>query len=223
MFDFNRDVIEPKAKFHVFIGNTKHASTKEAFEVCKYSILSQASEDVSIISVDPITKFSVPLKAKELGLSGRALYIDACFLFKGDIIELFKETEDSEKLLWVVKFKDKIMWSSLMIFNLDNLTIYDKVPYPDRSYSQSYLYKFYWINRKESLGELEIGELPKEWNFIPEQSEKFISYENIKAINYLDVRRQPWFTPSCKYSCEWYREYMLYFQNVVYINVKKHL
>lgn len=216
MFDFEKDIINPKAKYHVFIGTDKHRSTKEAFQVCKYSLHSLVSEDISIISIPYIDFLHIPLICKENKLKGKALYINETFLFKDDVIKLFKETDKEEALVWATKFKDRVMWSSLLIFNLNSTKLLSLLPTRERidKWSATHKYNFKWIASRDLVIDFEVRPLPFDWNIIPNVTDKEAPKYTVKAINF--DGKGPWNTINCKYSIDWFKEYKLFLENEIF-------
>ena len=113
---------------------------------------------------------------------GFAVYADGDMICRSDIAEL-RELIDPTKAVQVVKHNYKTKqsikylenknidyprknWSSLTIFNCQHSA--NKILTPDfiKSKSGSYLHRFSWLNDEE------IGELPREWNWLAIEYEK---------------------------------------------------
>lgn len=219
MFGFEKDIINTKAKYHVFIGTDNQRASKEAFQVCKYSLHSLSSEDISIISI-PYTDFlHIPLICKENKLKGKALFINETFFFKDDVIKLFKETDKEEALVWATKFKDRVMWNSLLIFNLNSTKLLSLLPTRERinKWSATHKYNFKWIASRDLVIDFEVRPLPFDWNIIPNVTDKEAPHYTVKAINF--DGKGPWNTINCKYSTDWFKEYKLFLENEIFPNL----
>lgn len=117
------------------------------------------------------SRFMVPILCQ----SGWALFTDCDVVFMSDVLEILKYADES-KAVMVVKhnhtsngekmggLKQTVYprknWSSVILFNCDHpankrLTVNDVSTRPGRD-----LHAFYWLH------DLEIGELPKEWNWL---------------------------------------------------------
>ncbi len=180
------------------------------------------------------SRFLVPAYAKMLGLKGQALFVDCDFLFKGDINDLFDLTEKQDVLLSCVKhnftpivetkmdgqsqkaytFK---LWSAMMMFKLDNAKIYEMLD-PERvnKWEGAPLHRFMWISPSHQMVNSEIGDIPEEWQFIPEHSEDRVPYDSIRAIHY--TVGGPWFDHmrECSYAHDWWKECKLYVENELF-------
>lgn len=218
MFGFEKDVIDPKAKYHVFIGTDRSRVSKEAFQVCKYSLFSLASEDISIISIPYVHFLQIPSLCKEYKLKGKALFIGESFLFKDDVIKLFKETEKEDALVWATKFKDRVMWNSMLIFNLNSTKLLQLLPKQKvETWSAWHQYNFKWLASRDLVIDFEVRPLPLDWNYIPNVSEKEAPNLTVKAINF--DGKGPWNTPNCKFESDWFKEYKLFLENEILPNL----
>lgn len=125
-----------------------------------------------------ITRFLVPLLEQE----GWALFVDCDMVFLGDVAELFA-LADPSKAVMVVKHAQlegtapkmdgqpqqtyaRKNWSSVMLFNCGHpanrrLSLRDINERPGRD-----LHRFYWLH------DLEVGELPREWNWLVNVADK---------------------------------------------------
>lgn len=119
-----------------------------------------------------ITRFLVPIIEQH----GWALFVDSDVVFLADVAELFA-LADPSKAVMVVKHQQDVQaafkmdgqrqqpylrknWSSVMLFNCDHaanrrLSLQDVNERPGRD-----LHQFYWLHDSE------IGELPREWNWL---------------------------------------------------------
>jgi hypothetical protein len=212
MFNFEDDVIDTKARFHVFIGTQFPSPHKEAFQVCKYSLYSLASENISIIKIAYVDFLKIPSICKRLKLKGRALFITDSYLFKDDVVKLFNETDNDEGIVWSVKFKDRALWTSLIVFNLNNKKLITLLP-EDKidTWSAWYKYNFKWLASRDLIIDFEVRPISPGWNYMLGVTEKD---SNIKAINF--DGKGPWNTEDCKFSRDWFNEYKLFIDNEVY-------
>lgn len=124
-----------------------------------------------------ISRFMVPI----LSQTGWALFVDCDVIFMQDARELLKIVDPTKAIMCVkhnhagggTKMVNKTQtsyprknWSSVMLFNCDHpanrrLTLSDVNQRPGRD-----LHAFYWLN------DAEIGELPAEWNWLVNVTEK---------------------------------------------------
>lgn len=218
-------------KIPVYIGYDPVESG--AFWTCAASILEHSSQPVEII---PLKRSQLPLErarhskqSNEFAFTrfttpflqnfqGHAIFCDCDFLFLGDIADLWY-LRDSTKAVQVVKhsgetFKagrkflgteqtvyDKKCWSSLMLFNCEH---------PDtRRLTPSYidlmpgldLHQFKWC------AEEEIGELPKEWNWLVGHYPYTDATDDIKAVHFTEGG--PYFSDykNCEFAHEWWEAF----------------
>lgn len=164
-----------------------------AYHVCCSSIIRNSSVPVKIIPLhsdlfghtnrsDSSTSFNylrfhIPFL---MGYSGWAIYIDSDMLFLDDVKNLWN-LKDKNKSLMVVKhdyttkFNKKFFnqdnkdyprknWSSVILWNCGH----HKVLTPEliENSSGEYLHRFFWLKDDE------IGELPKEWNWLVKEYEE---------------------------------------------------
>jgi lipopolysaccharide biosynthesis glycosyltransferase len=176
----------------VFIGYDPREAI--AFHVCANSIIRNASQPVSIIPLALnllrdytethtdgsnqfiYSRFLVPHLCR---FSGQAIFIDGDMIVRGDIAELWNLRE-LDKDVQVVKhdYKTKMTekylgsknedyprknWSSVMIFNCSS--------YPTRKLTPEYIQKSTGahLHRFEWADDSRIGELPIEWNWLPDE------------------------------------------------------
>ena len=176
----------------VFIGYDPREAI--AFHVCVNSIIRHSSQPVSIVPVALnlfrdyqethgdgsnhfiYTRFLVPYLMK---YTGWAIFIDGDMVVQADITELWN-LRDSEKDVMVVKHdyqtqrSEKYLgnknenyprknWSSVILWNCQNWP--NRVLTPEFVAAQpgSYLHRFSWLEDSR------IGELPREWNWLPDE------------------------------------------------------
>lgn len=178
----------------IFIGYDPREAI--AFHVCVNSIIRNSSRPVSIIPVAltlfkefykenhddnsnqfVYTRFLVPYLS---GWQGRAIFIDGDMIVRGDVAELWDMTAAGPYDVHVVKhdYKTKMPvkymgaknedyprknWSSVIVWNCSSFP--NRVLTPDFVAKQpgSYLHRFSWLKDER------IGELPKEWNWLPDE------------------------------------------------------
>lgn len=202
-----------------------------AYHVCANSIIRNSSRPVSIIPVALnlfkdytethtdgsnhfiYTRFLVPYLMSWIG---HAIFIDGDMIVRGDIAELW-DLRAADKDVQVVKHDYKTRmpikylgaknedyprknWSSVILWNCNN--------FPNRRLTPEYIMKSpgSHLHRFEWLEDERIGELPKEWNWLPDE---FGPNENAKLLHY--TLGTPCFhefadTPQAN---EWHRERML--------------
>lgn len=165
-----------------------------AFHVCANSIIRNASQPVSIIPLalnlfkdytethtDGSNQFiySRFLVPHLMEFTGHAIFIDGDMIVRDDIVKLW-ELRDVTKDVQVVKhdYKTKMTekylgsknedyprknWSSVMIFNCSS--------YPTRKLTPAYIQKSTGahLHRFEWADDSRIGELPIEWNWLPDE------------------------------------------------------
>ena len=182
-----RDIVK------VFIGYDPREAV--VFHTCVNSIIRHSSRPVSIIplslnlfsdykekhadgSNDFIyTRFLVPWL---MGFSGRAIFMDGDMIVRGDIAELWDlsvvgpydvhvvkhdyETRMTEKYLGAKNENyPRKNWSSVIVWNCGHFP--NRVLTPEFVAKQpgSYLHRFSWLKDER------IGELPREWNWLPDE------------------------------------------------------
>jgi lipopolysaccharide biosynthesis glycosyltransferase len=188
----------------IFIGYDPREAI--VFHVCANSIIRQASQPVSIIPLALnlfkdyqethkdgsnafiYSRFLVPYLT---GYDGYAIYIDGDMIIKGDIVELWDQREigyDVQVVKHNYKTKMPIKylgsknedyprknWSSVIIWNC--FTAANRILTPEyvMQASGSHLHRFQWL--KDEM----IGELPKEWNWLPDE---FGPNQQAKLLHY---------------------------------------
>ena len=176
----------------VFIGYDPREAI--AFHVCANSIIRNSSRPVSIIPVALslfkdysethtdgsnhfiYTRFLVPYL---MSWSGSAIFIDGDMIVRGDIAELW-DLRDLAKDVMVVKhdYKTKMKtkylgsknedyprknWSSVILWNCSTFPNRKLTPEFVQGQPGSFLHRFSWLDDER------IGELPIEWNWLPDE------------------------------------------------------
>jgi lipopolysaccharide biosynthesis glycosyltransferase len=167
-----------------------------AYHVCANSIIRNSSRPVALIPVAlnlfqgfykethgdnsnhfVYTRFLVPWL---MNFQGRAIFIDGDMIVRGDIAELWDMTQGGAYDVHVVKhdyetrMTEKYMgaknenyprknWSSVIVWNCGNFP--NRVLTPEFVAKQpgSFLHRFSWLQDER------IGELPSEWNWLPDE------------------------------------------------------
>ena len=164
------------------------------YHVCVNSIIRQASQPLSFT---PLALRTLPRYAERhrdgsnqfiysrflvpelMGYTGWALYIDGDMLLRADIAELWKLRDESKAVLCVhhdyrTKMRQKYLgaknedyprknWSSVMLWNCGHPANRALTPAFVEQASGAQLHRFTWL--KDDL----IGELPKVWNWLPDE------------------------------------------------------
>jgi len=188
----------------IFIGYDPREAI--VFHVCSNSIIRHASQPISIIPLALnlfkdykethkdgsnafiYSRFLVPYLT---GYKGYAIYIDGDMIIKDDIVKLW-ELRDMLKDVQVVKHDYKTRmpikylnsknedyprknWSSVIIWNC--FTAANRILTPEyiMRATGSHLHRFQWLNDEM------IGELPIEWNWLPDE---FGPNLNAKLLHY---------------------------------------
>jgi lipopolysaccharide biosynthesis glycosyltransferase len=176
----------------VFIGYDPREAI--AYHVCANSIIRNSSRPVSIIPVALnlfkdysethndgsnhfiYTRFLVPYL---MSWTGSAIFIDGDMIVRGDIAELW-DLRDISKDVMVVKhdYKTKMKtkylgsknedyprknWSSVIVWNCNSFPNRKLTPEFVQSQPGSFLHRFSWLDDER------IGELPIEWNWLPDE------------------------------------------------------
>jgi lipopolysaccharide biosynthesis glycosyltransferase len=176
----------------VFIGYDPREAI--AYHVCANSIIRNSSRPVSIIPVALnlfkdysethndgsnhfiYTRFLVPYL---MSWTGSAIFIDGDMIVRGDIAELW-DLRDISKDVMVVKhdYKTKMKtkylgsknedyprknWSSVIVWNCNSFPNRKLTPEFVQSQPGSFLHRFSWLD------DARIGELPIEWNWLPDE------------------------------------------------------
>jgi lipopolysaccharide biosynthesis glycosyltransferase len=176
----------------VFIGYDPREAI--AFHVCANSIIRHSSQPVQIIPVALnlfkeytethtdgsnhfiYTRFLVPYLMR---WAGHAIFIDGDMIVRGDISELW-DLRDPSKDVQVVKhdyktkMKEKYLgaknedyprknWSSVILWNCNSFPNRRLTPDFVQHATGSELHRFSWLD------DARIGELPLEWNWLPDE------------------------------------------------------
>ena len=176
----------------IFIGYDPREAI--AFHTCVNSIIRHASQPVSIMPLalnnfqdytethtDGSNQFiySRFLVPHLMDYTGQAIFIDGDMIVRGDIAELWA-LRDLGKDVMVVKhdYKTKMTtkylgsknedyprknWSSVMIFNCNNFPTKKLTPAYIQKNTGAHLHRFEWTTDNR------IGELPPEWNWLPDE------------------------------------------------------
>lgn len=213
----------------IFIGYDPREAV--AYHVCANSIIRQASAPVAIVPVALnlfqeysenhtdgsnhfiYTRFLVPYL---MNWQGWAIFIDGDMILRDDIIKLWNLRELDKDVMVVkhdykTKMKTKYLgsknedyprknWSSVILWNCSS--------YPNRKLTPAFvqkatgadLHRFTWIRDER------IGELPKEWNWLPDE---YGANPDAKLLHY--TLGTPCFhefadTPQAE---EWHREHLI--------------
>jgi lipopolysaccharide biosynthesis glycosyltransferase len=176
----------------VFVGYDPREAI--AYHTCVNSIIRNASKPVAIIPVALnlfkdydethtdgsnhfiYTRFLVP---HLMNYNGHAIFIDGDMIVRGDIVELW-EMRNSYMDVQVVKhdYKTKMPvkylgarnedyprknWSSVILWNCNSFPNRRLTPEFIQHATGSELHRFSWLDDER------IGELPKEWNWLPDE------------------------------------------------------
>jgi lipopolysaccharide biosynthesis glycosyltransferase len=176
----------------IFIGYDPREAV--AFHVCANSIIRHATQPVSIIPlaltlfpdykethVDGsnqfiYTRFLVPYL---MSYNSWAIFIDGDMIVRDDIVKLWNLREDNKDVMVVkhnyqTKLTKKYLgaknenyprknWSSVILWNCSSYP--NKILTPDKIQNSTgaFLHRFSWLKDER------IGELPKEWNWLPDE------------------------------------------------------
>lgn len=188
----------------VFIGYDPREAI--AFHTCANSIIRNSSRPVSIIPValnlfkdytethnDGSNQFiySRFLVPHLMHYQGWAIFIDGDMIVRGDIAELWSYKDIAKDVMVVkhdykTKMKEKYLgaknedyprknWSSVILWNCSSFPNRKLTPEFVQQSTGSFLHRFSWIEDKR------IGELPKEWNWLPDE---YGPNENAKLLHY---------------------------------------
>lgn len=213
----------------IFIGYDPREAV--AYHTCSNSIIRHASQPVAIIPLalnlfkdytethtDGSNQFiySRFLVPHLMGFSGHAIFIDGDMIVRSDIVELWNLRELNTDVQVVkhdykTKMKEKYLgaknedyprknWSSVMIFNCQNFPTKKLTPEYIQKSTGAHLHRFEWTTDDR------IGELPPEWNWLPDE---YGTNPDAKLLHY--TLGTPCFhefatTPQ---GDEWHREHML--------------
>jgi lipopolysaccharide biosynthesis glycosyltransferase len=176
----------------VFVGYDPREAV--AYHVCSNSIIRHATQPVAIVPMSLslfrdyrethsdgsnsfiYTRFLVP---HLMGYQGRAVFIDGDMVLRDDIAKLF-ELIHEESAVAVVKHHYQTRqsvkylgnpnpdyprknWSSVIVWNCDHPANQVLTPEYVQHHTGSHLHRFAWLNDSA------IGELPPEWNWLPDE------------------------------------------------------
>jgi len=176
----------------VFVGYDPREAI--AYHVCANSIIRNSSQPVAIVPVALnlfrdysethtdgsnhfiYTRFLVPYLCD---FTGHAIFIDGDMIVRGDIAELWAQ-RDASKDVQVVKHDYKTRmpvkylgaknedyprknWSSVILWNCNSFPNRRLTPDFVQHATGSELHRFSWLDDDR------IGELPKEWNWLPDE------------------------------------------------------
>ena len=176
----------------VFVGYDPREAI--AYHTCVNSIIRHASQPVAIIPIALnlfqdykethtdgsnhfiYTRFLVP---HLMGFKGWAIFIDGDMIVRGDIVELWNLRE-VDKDVMVVKHEYQTCmpvkylgaknenyprknWSSVILWNCNSFPNRQLTPEFVQKSSGSFLHRFAWLDDDR------IGELPPEWNWLPDE------------------------------------------------------
>jgi lipopolysaccharide biosynthesis glycosyltransferase len=194
----------PELPIPVFIGYDPREAI--AYHTCVNSIIRHASQPVAIIPVALnlfndykethkdgsnhfiYTRFLVP---HLMQFSGWAIFIDGDMIVCDDIVKLWK-LRDQWKDVMVVKHDYKTRmpvkylgsknedyprknWSSVILWNCGSFPNRILTPEFIQNSTGAYLHRFTWLD------DARIGELPKEWNWLPDE---FGENKDAKLLHY---------------------------------------
>lgn len=213
----------------VFIGYDPREAV--VHHTCTNSLIRHASE---VVSISPLalnnlagyqemhtdgsnqfiySRFLVPHLMR---YSGWALFIDGDMLFRDDIAKLWALRDDSKAVMCVqhnykTKAQQKYLgspnqdyprknWSSVVLWNCGHPSNRQMTPAFIQAATGAQLHRFTW------LADSEIGELPIEWNWLPDE---FGSNDSAKLLHY--TLGAPCFHEyaTVPMADEWHRERML--------------
>lgn len=213
----------------IFIGYDPREAV--AYHVCANSIIRNSSTPVAIIPLalnnfrdytethtDGSNQFiySRFLVPHLMGFNGHAIFMDGDMIVRGDIAELWA-LRDPTMDVQVVKhnYKTRLTekylgaknedyprknWSSVMLFNCASFPTKKLTPEYVMKSTGAHLHRFEWSDDKR------IGELPAEWNWLPDE---FGENTNAKLLHY--TLGTPCFHEfaTTTMADEWHRERML--------------
>ena len=176
----------------VFVGYDPREAI--AYHTCVNSIIRHASQPVAIIPIALnlfqdykethtdgsnhfiYTRFLVP---HLMGFKGWAIFIDGDMIVRGDIVELWNLREVDKDVMVVKHDYQTCMpvkylgaknedyprknWSSVILWNCNSFPNRQLTPEFVQKSSGSFLHRFSWLDDDR------IGELPPEWNWLPDE------------------------------------------------------
>ena len=176
----------------IFIGYDPREAV--AYHTCANSIIRHASRPVAIIPLalnlfedydethtDGSNQFiySRFLVPHLMQYTGWAIFIDGDMIVKGDIVELWEQQHHNKDVMVVkhdykTKLNEKYLgaknedyprknWSSVILWNCNSFPNRKLTPAFIQNATGAELHRFTWIEDER------IGELPKEWNWLPDE------------------------------------------------------
>lgn len=176
----------------IFIGYDPREAV--AFHVCANSIIRHASQPVSIIPLALnlfsnykethtdgsnqfiYTRFLVP---SLMGFMSWAIFIDGDMIVRDDIVKLWNLRENNKDVMVVkhnyqTKLSEKYLgaknedyprknWSSVILWNCGSYPNRILTPEKVQNSTGAFLHRFSWLKDER------IGDLPKEWNWLPDE------------------------------------------------------
>ena len=176
----------------VFVGYDPREAI--AYHTCVNSIIRHASQPVAIVPIALnlfqdykethtdgsnhfiYTRFLVP---HLMGFKGWAIFIDGDMIIRGDIVELWNLREVDKDVMVVKHDYQTCMpvkylgaknedyprknWSSVILWNCNSFPNRQLTPEFVQKSSGSFLHRFSWLDDDR------IGELPPEWNWLPDE------------------------------------------------------
>lgn len=203
-------IFNSKARIHVFIGIDESRENSCAYDICRYSIESNTSSELSFIPIRKDKRLALANICANYKLYGYAIYIDESFLIRGDIQEMIDKLQKGRFLVWCVKdSNDPRDWSDLIVFDLSHPLVYKKLR--DKS---SYATWYNFIGISKNYVKEEIGSISSVWKFTPSIRSTLINdITKVKGIFF--QQEKPWINPKTKFGIEWWKEYKLFILNVI--------
>lgn len=146
------------------------------------------------------SRFCVPALAIHLGIppSDYVVFVDSDFVFLRDPYEMVEGLDWKEHAVFVVKHDfnppegikmdgqvqspyEKKLWSSLIVFNMNFFVVRELTPEKVNTMTGRDLHQFKWVG-DDSL----IGELHRDWNYIPGNSKGFYGLWFPSAVHYTE-------------------------------------
>lgn len=187
----------------------RHSTTPVSIIPLRLDLLTDYKETHADASNDfGYTRFLVPHLC---GHRGWAIYLDCDVVVRSDITELWNFRDDNKDVLVVkhdykTKSSTKYLgnknenypkknWSSVMLWNCSSFPNYKLTPNFVQENSGSFLHRFSWTYEER------IGELPKEWNWLPDE---YGENNQAKLVHY--TLGAPCFNPDVPMAGVWVQE-----------------
>lgn len=133
-----------------------------------------------------------------MGFKGKAIFLDADIVARGDIAELMLEAQ-GDHAVWCVKHEAKFEWPSVMVFDCAHEANKVLTPqYVQENYKQ--LPTFSWLGGRDS--DL-IGSLPHEWNHLVMYDEPSLEAKLIHFTAGIPIWPE---TSGCEHTEAWVEE-----------------